>query len=937
MEYTKQGLKIAKEVVDKASVGNSYCNLGSAYGSLLEDFIKGFEYLEQSLKTVKELVDNASVGNSYCNLRSAYGSLLGDFSESFEYCEQALKTAKEVVDKASVGNSYCNLGSAFGSLLGYFSKSLEYREQALKIANGNISRALEYVSHALKIFKELIDKASVGNSYICLGIYNNNYGDFITAMDLFKHAVKIVNEVVDIASEGYSYCNLGNAYHSLENFGRAKEYYEHALNIFNELVYKTTEEVIYYNLGDVYSILGDLSKATEYYEQSLKITKEVGEKADEGYIYCSLGQAYLALGDFSSAMKYFENALKIAKEVGDKVCEGRSCCCLGSTYGILGNNIKAKEFYDQALKISKEVEDKAVVGAIYFVLGIIHDNLKYCSSAIENFEHALKIAKEVRDKNNQGKTYSNLGKVYCKSRDFRRGTEYFEHALKIAKEVRSKACTANALGGLSCILLSQGSLPRALYYCQSSVKMFNEIRTSLQSKEEWKITFRDVYSFVYNLLWRVYLEQEEVVAALFAVEEGRAQALRDRMELKYGSEEVNNQSHFPDKSARGLLSCLSSQIVFMALGDEGIYFWVIQNGKDIKSRCKIVKEFIFQKEVEFYIEFLNQNARQEMGTRTGVICENLSLCEPCDEQSANERNPDNLSNTVPSKGNALRELYDIIIAPIADLVNGEELIFAPQGPLCLVPYAALVDSESKFLCESFRIRVIPSLTSLKLITDCPAEFHNKTGALLVGDPCLEEVRYKGRKLQKLPYARKEVEMIGRIHETVPLIGEKAIKDEVLKGLSSVALVHIAAHGRMETGEIFLAPNPTQAGCQPKEEDYLLTMKDVFQAELRARLVVLSCCHSARGEVKEEGVVGIARAFLGAGARSVLATLWALDDEGTMEFMKYFYRELFNGKSASEALKRAMGCMRKSKQFNAEKYWAPFVLIGDDVTLELTQS
>ena len=292
---------------------------------------------------------------------------------------------------------------------------------------------------------------------------------------------------------------------------------------------------------------------------------------------------------------------------------------------------------------------------------------------------------------------------------------------------------------------------------------------------------------------------------------------------------------------------------------------------------------------------------------------------------------------MPFQGSALRNLYDFIIAPIADLVNGEELIFAPEGPLCLVPYAALMNSESKYLCESFRIRVIPSLTTLKLITDCPAEFHNKAGALLVGDPCLEEVRYKGRRLVELPYAGKEVGMIGRILGTAPIIGKEATKAEVLKRLSSVALVHIAAHGRMGTGEIFLAPNPTRAAHRPEEEDYLLTMRDVSQAEMRARLVVLSCCHSATGEVKAEGVVGIARAFLGAGARSVLVSLWALDDEGAMEFMKYFYRELIHGISASEALKRAMGCMRESKQYSAAKYWAPFVLIGDDVTLELTGS
>ena len=250
----------------------------------------------------------------------------------------------------------------------------------------------------------------------------------------------------------------------------------------------------------------------------------------------------------------------------------------------------------------------------------------------------------------------------------------------------------------------------------------------------------------------------------------------------------------------------------------------------------------------------------------------------------------------------------------------------------MAPYAAFMDLKSNYLCETLRIRVLPSLSSVRLIQNCPSDWHSKTGALLVGDPWVQEVVYEEMRLEQLEWAKKEVQMIGEILQTVPLVGKQATKDEVLRRISSVALVHIAAHGKMETGEIALAPNTTRSSEDPAE-DYILTMKDVLKAQIRARLVVLSCCHSARGEVKSEGVVGIARAFLGAGARSVLVSLWAIDDEATMEFMKFFYLQLVHGRSASEALTKAMNSMRESDRFSAVKYWAPFVLIGDDVTLE----
>ena len=134
---------------------------------------------------------------------------------------------------------------------------------------------------------------------------------------------------------------------------------------------------------------------------------------------------------------------------------------------------------------------------------------------------------------------------------------------------------------------------------------------------------------------------------------------------------------------------------------------------------------------------------------------------------------------------------------------------------------------------------------------------------------MEEVGRKHRKLKPLPWAREEVKMIGEIVKTKPLTGREATKDEVLKRISSVALVHIAAHGDMEAGEIALAPNVARTTRTPKEKDYMLKMSDVQTIQLRASLVVLSCCHSAQGRITSEGVVGIDRAFLGAGARSVL--------------------------------------------------------------------
>ena len=185
----------------------------------------------------------------------------------------------------------------------------------------------------------------------------------------------------------------------------------------------------------------------------------------------------------------------------------------------------------------------------------------------------------------------------------------------------------------------------------------------------------------------------------------------------------------------------------------------------------------------------------------------------------------------------------------------------------------------------------------------------------------------------LPCARKEAEMIGGLLGVRPLIGDSATKHSVLQAISSVSLIHIAAHGHAERGEIALSPmHPTLLPPFPREEEYLLTMADISKTQLRAKLVVLSCDHSARGQIRTEGVIGIARAFLRSGARSVLAARWVLDDEATEKFMTCFYKHLFRGESASESLHKARKWMRNNG-FDKVSQWATFMIMGDNVTFD----
>ena len=454
------------------------------------------------------------------------------------------------------------------------------------------------------------------------------------------------------------------------------------------------------------------------------------------------------------------------------------------------------------------------------------------------------------------------------------------------------------------------------------------MRDFLQENDQWKISFRDQYS-VYTDLWCLQLRQGKTTDAFFTAERGRAQALKDLMKSRYSVELTQLSSEEQMERVSCISTHISSPTIFIAeVPEKSVNFWLLLKGQQL--------QFV-RKETKQSLVCLNKKAYQQMKVDKRVRCEDRSLDGIEDEEieESSDRSTNEQESTSPKEGDdALKKLYDIIIAPFLHLINGNELVIVPDGASFLIPYAALVDQNGRYLSETLRIRLAPSVTSLMLPAECPEDRHGTSGVLLVGDPWVETVRLGRKRFGQLPWAEKEVKMLERMLNVQPLTGKNATKERVLSRLESVSLVHIAAHGRSETGEILLSPNHGSPE-KPKEQDFLLTMEDVLKAKLRAKLVVLSCCHTGKGKICAEGVVGIARAFLGAGARSVIASLWAIEDKATMEFMRNFYEHLIAGHSASKSLNQAMKLMRESGEFNEVRQWAPFVLIGDDVTFDFS--
>ena len=644
-------------------------------------------------------------------------------------------------------------------------------------------------------------------------------------------------EIGNKSSEGIVNNKLGVAYLRLGDVKKAIRLFHLSLPIAKETGDKDLEGGVYNNLGTAHHDLGDFKKAIGFYHLNLSLpfAKEFGDQCSKGTVNINLGNAFYSLGDVNKAIGFFHLSLHIAEETGNKSLAGKAYNGLGFAHHDLGDFETASDLYKRSLRIAKETRDKDLEGAVYSGLGCLSGSLGDFEGAIDSFELSLRIAKETGNKYVEGIAYCNLGGAYYCLGDVKEAVEFSQLSVSIAKETGHKKIEQRAYRHLTReYFYKLYDFCKAEEFAKSSIKLFEKMRVLLREKDEWKISFRnkdrlrnkDGDHDSYSILRTIQLQQGKTHEALFTAEAGRAQALMDLMNSQYG---VRKSVQLSSKQQMELMMSsisnhFSSPTLFLAEDSELVNLWLLLKGE---HRC------FEQRKISDDLTLVIKQTYEKIGVR-GV---NQTLDEPKDEKEC-----------------ALKGLYDVFIASISHLIEGDELIIVPDRSSFLIPFAALMDQHSRHFSETVRIRLVPSLTSLLLLKECPESGHSTSGALLVGNPWVETVRIKGCKpFPQLPGAEEEVKMIGKILNIEPLTSKNATKDQVLRRLNSVSLVHIAAHGCPEKGEIILSPNLASSD-KPGEKDYLLTMAEVLGAQLRAKLVVLSCCYSARGEINAEGVV-----------------------------------------------------------------------------------
>ena len=945
-ECQEKAIAISVETGNRYREAIAYSNLGVMF-KYISQYFKAKECLEKALAISIEIGDRKVEAEQYGNLGVVF-QFLGEYAKAKEYLEKALAIHIARGNRNREAIVYGNLGTLF-QYLGEYIKAKEYLERALVIyletgdrngeavVYGNLGtlfqflgeyiKAKEYLEKALVINLEIGDRNEEAVVYGTLGTVSQCLAEYIKAQEYLEKALAIRIEIGDRNGEAADYGNLGRVFESLGENLKAQEYLEKAVAIRIEIGDRNGEAADYGILGVVFQSLGEYAKATEYLEKALSIRIEIGDRRGEAADYANLAGVSHYLGEYVNAKEYLEKGLTIRIEIGDRQGEAADYGSLGNVFLLLGKYIKAKEYLDKALAIAVEIGDRNREAGIYRNLGSVFQSLGEYAKAKAYLEKALAITMEIGDRSGQAASYLSLGVAFAYLGEWGKAVQYLEKSLSITRDIKDAEKEFQCLIHLGLTKLLQGKIQEAVNCLQLSTEKSEHMRTFLKENDQFKISFSDVYSSPYHIISVLFCSTGNPKDALYAEELGRARALADLMADQYAIE--NTQISCNPQSWIGIENIMRKETncacLYISYYAQVVFLWILKTNGVIHFRHIAANEDIFCGGLVPKLDDFFAKSFRSFGILPEADCEDraLRLVEEDDEEDLHYES-------------SLSVCYRMLISPVADLLANEEpeIIIVPHRFLYKVPFAALQDANGKYLSETLRLRIVPSLTTLKLIQDSPADYHSETGALVVGDPKVGRVFYRGSvvNFEPLKFARAEAKMVGQLMGVQPLLGEQATKQAVLEKIQSVSLVHFAAHGNAERGEIALAPTARIASQVPDEKDYLLTMSDISRVQLRAKLVVLSCCHSGRGQIRAEGVVGIARAFLGSGARSVLVARWALEDKATEQLMRCFYQHLAVGESASESLHEAMKWMR-GNGFPDVADWAPFMLIGDNVTLQ----
>jgi CHAT domain-containing protein/Tfp pilus assembly protein PilF len=716
--------------------------------------------------------------------------------------------------------------------------------------------------------------------------------------------------------------------------------WEIALNIYRTIKDLDGEVALLDAFTEVYRYLQDYPKAINYQLQYLEILKNGKDREEEATVLNNIGVDYYSLGQYQEAIGFHWHALAIRKELGNLEHEAGSLNNLGNSYREIGQYQTAIDFHNESLEIYKQTGNIGQQGSSLNNLGATYIEIGEFQKAIISYKQSLEIFKKVGAFNGQGTSLFGLGNIYQKLGQYHESIDYFQQSLALFRQVNNRDSELGTLNYLGASFFRTGNHIAAEQVLRSGIQLFESILATGGSDTN-KVFLFDSQSLIYSTLQQVLVKQEKINVALEIAERGRARALVQLLadNSQYSQFKVQPKAlsikEIQQVAKERQATLVEYSIVYDRFKiEEGqewqqseLYIWVVSPNGQITFRSVDLKP-LWQKENTSLSELV-ENSRKGIGVNdrdsTGI---KIVL------------NPEYKQQLRQEQSKYLRQLHQILIEPIADLLPTDpnaRVVFMPQSALYLVPFAALQDKSEQYLIQKHTIAISPSIQVLSLTQQQSlalptASARSSQNILIAGNPVMPKVFVPGidqpLRLDDLQGAKQEAIAVANTLKTTALTGNKATKKAVVQQMQSARIIHLATHGLLDDfkglgvpGAIALAPDGDGS-----TNDGLLTADEILGMKLKAELVVLSACNTGRGKITGDGVIGLSRSLISAGVPSIIVSLWSVPDAPTAELMSDFYTLLEQNPDKAKALRQAM--LKTMKTHPDPRDWAAFTLIGE---------
>ena len=952
-----EALRLTRTLGDRGAEAIMLNFLGTVHSSLGEKQ-KALDDYNQALTLMRATRNREGEAKTLSNIGLVYHSL-GRSQEALKHYNQALLLGRAVGDRRSEAMTLNNIGGLYDSL-------------------GEAQKALEYYNQALPLRRAVGDRGGEAFTLNNIGWISDSLGEKQKALEYYSEALRLMRQAGDRGGEGTTLNNIGGLYYSLGEKQKTLEYYNQALPLILAAGDRTHEATTLNNIGVVYVWLGEKQKALDYFDRALLLARAVGDSRSESLTLNNVAFVYDSLGRQQKALESLNQALPLARASGDRKVEADTLSILGLVYGSLGENETALEWYNQALALRATGHRASESTTLYRIAKLEwrRGNLPAARAAIEG---AVAIIESLRTKlasmELRATYFATKQQVYAlyigllmHLDEIERGQGNDALALNVSERARARSLLE--LLGESHAEIRRGVAPSLLEREQSLRQLLDaksERQTRLLSGKHTEQERAEIEKEIDRLT-----EEHQRVRSVIRTTSPRYAALTQPQPL--GLKEIQQQVLDSD-----------TMLLEYALGEDHSYLWAVTSDSmmsfelpaqaAIEAKAGILHALLSERN---HHDTTSQRegrlAKSDAKYRETAAALSRMILGPAAAQLGKKRLlvvADGALSYVPFAALPLPELkppaaplHSTSLGPQANdkrqgtgrqfrpLIEDHEIVSLPSASALAVlrreiagrapaPKAVAVMADPVFDGSDGRVRRPGRETG-------PGGGHNpeeRQGERQISSEALNQMALErsAREVDlagdgvfpRLPFSRREAEGICAVagrEEAMKALDFDASKATALSPrMKEYRIIHFATHGLLNS------EHPDLSGLvfslvdeQGKSQNGFLRLFDIYNLDLNADLVVLSACQTAMGkQVKGEGVMALTRGFMYAGAASVLASLWKVDDEGTAELMKKFYEGMLKDRlRPAAALRAAQLWMRNQKRWESPYYWAGFSLQGE---------